>query len=180
MNAYIFPQSVASPLPSESPAPIDERGLRLEPEKNAQTQGQAQGVGFMDFLSMILVLSLVIAAIYLVLKALKKARSVELGESASLKVIGSASLSAGRYVHAIKAGTRYFVLASTEASITTVAEIVDKESIDGLELELQAKPAAGKKDFASMLASLLPGSPKEGRKGGADYLRRQRERLKGL
>lgn len=150
---------------------IDETTLSLDapaPAANQATSstGSAQAAGpdtFVYFLRMIFVLALVVGAMYLVFTVMRRlARPKDAGDS-PIRVLGSTSLGTGRSVHLLGLGSKAWLVGASEHSVSLIAEVDDKELLDGLELEAATrKPAAGG-DFGALLASLLG----RGRGGGA-------------
>lgn len=154
----------------------------------------------------LVVLALVIAAIYGIFHVLKKTSTLSAASDPYLKSVSSIPLAPGKTAQVISIGTRAFLVGCADQQISLIAELDDRELIDAMNLASERKvpPAGG---FASILSSFLPGKAVEGNKGGtgfsgwpraaaddsaappaepvpesgiatADFLRRQRERLR--
>lgn len=132
------------------------------------------------FVRMVLVLALVVVAIYLVVRFIRKLSRPKLGDEASIKVLASASLGSGRAVHVVSLGSKAYLLGAADSSVSLIAEIGDKEYVDALALKAASSPGGGA-SFSQLLGSMLGGRgrSRSGR-GGADYLAGQRERLRKL
>jgi flagellar protein FliO/FliZ len=168
---------------------VDETALAFSDQGTGQAQAGAAASGTSTigyFLRMILVLGLVIGAIYLVFRVMKRiGRPKQRGEEL-VKVLAQTSLGAGKAVHVIGLGDKAWLIGSSESGVSLIAEIDDKVLLDDLALKAATAPTQPKTDFASVLSGLL-GKRRggAGRKGandglGPDYLAQQRERLKKL
>ncbi len=169
---------------------VDETALALGAQGTAQAQPGASTAGTSTvayFLRMILVLALVIGAIWVVFRFMKRAQGPAVEDNSALRVLASASLGQGKAVHVVGLGGKAWLLGAAESTVSLIAEIEDREVID--ELELKAVTAAGrpKADFRSLLGGLLGRGARSGAKGksgggplsfGSEYLSQQRERLK--
>jgi flagellar protein FliO/FliZ len=135
---------------------------------------------------MILVLALVVGAMYLVFMLMRRIARPRQTEDSPIRVMASTSLGAGKSLHLVGLGSKAWLVGSSEQGVNLVAEIDDKELLDGIALDAtQSKPSAGG-DFGSILTGLL--APKTSRKkststGGrgsafdVGHLARQRDRL---
>jgi flagellar protein FliO/FliZ len=173
----------AGPSPSAQAALPDEASLGIQDAagQGAAAKGPA-GTGIWPFVQMLVILGLVALAIYGVVALLLKARRGPKSSLPPVALLASTTLAPGRAVHVVKAGGRGFLLGSGESSVSLIAEIDDKEYLDGLELEAQKAPKAGR-GFAALLESVLGGRGRAGHRGGGDqmdFLSRQRERLNRL
>ncbi|MDA8408929.1 MAG: flagellar biosynthetic protein FliO [Treponema sp.] len=139
---------------------VDETTLSLDAPAPAANQaaGSAQAAGpntFAYFLRMIVVLALVVGAMYLVFSVMRRlAKPRDSGDS-PIRVLGSRALGAGKSVHLLGLGSKAWLVGSSEHSISLIAEIDDKELLDGLELETTTRAASASTDFAALLGSLL-------------------------
>ena len=132
------------------------------------------------FLRMMVVLGLVIAAIYGLYALLKRSSKPKAPEDSYLRVLAAANLAAGRSLHVVSLGDKAWLVGSTDASVSLISEIQDKELVDALALRAAEAPQTPRKDFASMLTELL------GRKAvkkaavpdPGDFFSRQKDRLK--
>lgn len=168
---------------------VDETALAIgdTPADQARPGASASGQNtFVYFLRMILVLALVLVAIWLVFRLLKKAQRPKQGSESLIKVYATSSLGAGKAVHVIGLGEKAWLVGSAENSVSLISAIDDKELLDQLALEEATRPVQSRGDFSAILSSLL------GRKGGSrssavpgglaepgpDFLARARDRLK--
>jgi flagellar protein FliO/FliZ len=163
----------------------DETTLSLgDAAAQAKTAKNAAGSSTLAyFLRMIVVLALVLAAIYGVYRLMKKASRPKDAESSAIKLLASSSLGPGKSMHIVGLGSKAYLVGATDSSINLVAEIEDKEFLDGLVLEASTSKPKSKSgvDFSEMLAGLLGGKRKSGNKtsrGPGDFLAGQRERLR--
>jgi flagellar biosynthetic protein FliO len=168
---------------------VDETALPIEDQAGAATGGETavpSNLGY--FLRMILVLALVLGAIYLVMRLLRRAGRPKAQEDSSLRILASTSVGAGRALHVVSLGASAYLIGATDSSVSLIDKIDDKEFIDALTLRAATEAGAPKGDFAAVLGSLIGkakgASGKAGRKAGAEggagteYLARQRDRLK--
>ncbi len=171
-------------------ASVDETTLALgdaaAPAKAANNAAGSTTLAY--FLRMVFVLALVLAAIYGVYRLMKRVSRPKAVDDAAVKVLATTSLGSGKALHVIGLGSKVYLIGATDASITLVAEVADKDFIDGLALEAALAPQASKPgvDFGEMLVNLLGvrhrggGRGKDGSKQrrDADFLAGQRERLR--
>lgn len=175
---------------------VDETTLSLDAQTPATNQA-AQAAGpdtFAYFLRMILVLALVVGAMYLVFTVMRRlAKPKESGDS-PIRVLGSRALGPGKSVHLLGLGSKAWLVGASEHSLSLIAEIDDKELLDGLELDAATHKPPVSGDFAAILSSLLSrrkggmkgaeppvfggvGKTGAGNEGSASFIARQRGRL---
>ncbi len=158
---------------------VDETTLAID-DPAAAAESPAGGTSILPYaLRMVLVLGLVLAAIYGLYALLRRNARPRAREDAYLRVLASAQLSPGRFLHVASLGDRAWLVGSTDASMSLIAEIEDKELVDTLELKAQASPEAPRADFSTFLSTWL--KPKTGgkpRSGTPDFFSRQRDRLR--
>jgi flagellar protein FliO/FliZ len=132
---------------------------------------------------MVLVLALVAAAVYGIVFMLKRVARPREGTDPNLKVLSSAYLGSGRYVHVISAGSKAWLVGSADGGVTLIAPLEEKEAVDAMMFENARRAAEGGRgkmpDFRSILRSRGAGAVPDGRPA-PENLRNQRERLKGL
>lgn len=171
-------------------ASVDETTLTLgdvaAPAKAANNAAGSTTLAY--FLRMVFVLALVLAAIYGIYRLMKRASRPKAVDDAAVKVLASTSLGSGKALHVVSLGGKAYLIGATDASITLVAEVVDKDFIDGLALKAALAPHASKPgmDFGEMLVNLLGARHRSGGRGkdgsrqrrDADFLAGQRERLR--
>lgn len=161
-------------------APVDETTLAIGDAASPQSAQPAGSSLWPYILRMVLVLGLVLAAIYGLYALLKRSSKPASREDNYLRVLASAQLSAGRYLHVASLGDRAWLVGSTDSSMNLIAEISDKELIDTLELKAQAAPEAPRRDFSTLLSAWLKpkASSKTGGPVATDFFSRQKDRLK--
>jgi len=133
-------------------------------------------------LRMIIVLAFVIAAIYGLYAVLKRSSRPQNEEDAYIRILASSPLAVGKTLHVVSVGERAWLLASADASVSVISEIEDREVIDALTLRASASPGTTREDFVSSLRRLLARGSRTGGvvSGSADFLARQRDRLKKM
>lgn len=161
----------------------DESTLVLR-ESPAETTGAVErpinAFGVWDFVRMILVLALVIGLIYGVFQLLKKLSAPRDGGVRSIGVLETHVLAGNRSLHLVEVGNHILLIGSSEGAVSLVAEISDKETLDGIRLKAsEASSGAGVRNFSDLLKGFLV--RKDSRTDGSlDFMKRQRERLKKL
>ncbi len=181
---------------------VDETALAIGDQAAAAQSAQGQTAlpsNLAYFLRMILVLALVLGAMYLVFKVLKRIGKPKAADDSSIRILASASIGAGRALHVVTLGEKAYLLGATDSSISLIDRVEDREYLDALALKAATEAGAPRADFAAILGSLLPKGKKakdgKGRSlaaGGfsgdeafearvsADYLAEARERVKKL
>lgn len=169
------------PAASPAPLPIDESTLILAEAQEQDIQAPATSL-FPYVLRMILVLVLVIAAIYGLYTLLKRSSRTRNEEDPYIRVLASSPLAAGKLLHVVSVGERAWLLASADTSVSVVSEIEDKEVIDALTLRASSSQGTVREDFVVSLRKLLTKGSRTGGvvSGSADFLARQRDRLKKM
>ena len=170
---------------------VDETTLAIGDQAGAQAQPGAAASGpstLASFIRMVLVLALVLVAMYLVFRLMKRFSKPKAQSDGAVKVLASAGLGTGKAVHVVGIGNKAYILGAAESSVSLIAEIDDKEFIDELELKAATDSHRPKADFSAILESLM-GKRKRGQRKtnsaeldgvDADFLARQRDRLKKL
>jgi len=142
------------------------------------------------FIRMIFVLALVLGAIYGVFRLMRRLARPRGSEESAVKLLASTNIGPGRALHVVSLGSKAYLIGATDASVSLIAEVEDKEFADALALKAALAPerAGPRGDFADLLGSLLgrgKGRSPLSRKGaadrggsGGDFLARQRERLR--
>lgn len=168
---------------------VDETTLSLGTQGGSQTQpGASAGSDTTAyFLRMIIVLALILGVIYVIFRLMKKSQKPRMEVDSSIKVLATASLGQGRAVHLVGIGGKAWLLGSAEQSVSLIAEVEDRELLDGLELKAATETVRPRADFSSLLSGFLgKGARLQNRGGkkatpgdfGAEYLAQQRDRLK--
>lgn len=164
--------------------------------------------GVWILLRIIIVLALVCAAIYGVVYLMKRSTRINVANDPYLKSVAQLHLAPNKSLQVITVGAKAFLVGITEQAISLVGEIDDRELIDAMNLASERNAVAAPASFASILSSFLPaqnrasGTQKgneagervragntdsgtgiqeaEAAAGTADFIRRQRERLRGI
>ncbi len=145
----------------------------------------------LNFLRMVLVLALLVVVMYVVFRLLKRAGRPTGGEDAAVRVLATRGLGPGRALFVVALGDKAYLIGATDASVSLIDRIEDKDLIDALELRASSSAAAPKGDFGALLGSLLgkghsgnafsekaTAAQASGEMLGSGYLARQRERLR--
>lgn len=160
---------------------VDETALAFDdgaPQAAAGTKS-AGPTTLTYFIRMVVVLALVLGAIYLVLRFMKRLSRPSIGDEASIKVLATTSLGTGRSLHVVCIGSKAYLVGAAESSVSLISEIDDKEFVDALALKASTMPQGQGQAFGEMLGSMLGGKGKKAPKRGAtDFLAGQRERLR--
>ncbi len=171
---------------------VDETTLSLgDAAAPARAANNAAGTTTLSyFLRMVVVLALVLAAIYGVYRLMKRLSRPKATDDKTVRVLASTSLGPGKALHVIGLGSKAYLIGATDASISLVAEVDDKDFIDALALEAAMAPQStlpdAGRDFSRLISGLMGGLRGRGgaaRKSGAkpsdgDFLAGQRERLR--
>ncbi len=183
LMAQETPDTGAYTRPAESDIIIED----IDTQENAAVQDRPDalpGIGFGDFARMILVLGLVIGLIYGFFWLLKRFSGAKAEGEDAINLLATRPLKGDVALHLVEVGTHIYMVGSSSSAVNLIAELDDKESVDEIRLlsSRTARPASG--GFAAMIRSRFASS---GSKSGADsdndpaeFVRRQRERLKDL
>lgn len=136
-----------------------------------------------SFVSMVLVLGGVVAAIYGLFFLLKRIAGRGYPDNDLIQILSSKSLSSTRSVHLISLGRRFLLVGSAENSVNLIAEIDDKESRDEIDVFLAREDFSPKKSFRKLIGGLLSGGEESGDasvSSSAHFLKNQGERMKNL
>jgi flagellar protein FliO/FliZ len=166
----------------------------VAPGEDAPPAAELPGVGFGDFLRVILVLGVVIVLIYAFVWLLRKFSGVKVEGSDIIHLLSTRPLKGDSALHLVEIGSRVFLVGSSSGSVNLISEIDDQESIDDIRLNAAKVPAAVSGGFAKLFRDKFSSGPVAFRKppqtGGerekkdspdpTSFLRKQRERLKGL
>lgn len=181
----------------EKPAyvPVDETQLLIEGDEAAGAAGNGAdqdgasvtvpGLRASDFLKMLFFLGLMILLIYGFFLLLRKMSGRNLLQSELIRIRGSRVLKGDAVLHIVEIGQSLYVIGTAGQSVSLVTEITDKETADEIRLRTPELPATEGNDFLRKLAARLK-SPVSGKKieetagEGAEFIREQRDRLKGL
>ena len=154
----------------------------------AATAVQAPGVDTWDFVRMLLVLALVVGIIYGVFWLLRRGGRLKTPENEMIRVLGSRSLAGNRALHLVEVGRSVYLVGSAENGVNLVAEVKDQETLDAIRVQAAEEGGTTRRSFAATFARVFnpskpPGAAAGKRPGlgeGADFLRRQRDRLRRI
>ena len=176
--------------PAETELLLDEAD---DPEAEGPVGGDSApgenltGIGFGDFVRMILVLGIVIVLVYGFFWLLKRFSGVKAEGEDAIRLISTRPLKGDAALHLVETGSRIFLVGSTGNAVNLVAEIDDKESMDQMRLAASRSPRTLTGGFARLFRDRFGIGPADvppvsGTAGDdpAAYLRRQKERLKEL
>jgi len=133
------------------------------------------------FIRMVVALAIVVAAIYLVFRVLKRASRPQGAGDDSIKVLASTPLGQGKALHVVSVGSNAYLVGAAESTLSLIARIDDKEYLDALALRASTAPMAKGAGFADLLGSMLGGRGKKAPgRGASAFLAGQRDRLRKL
>jgi flagellar biogenesis protein FliO len=131
-------------------------------------------------LRMILVLAIVAIVIYFLVGLLRRLGKPPAEQNPHLKILSSAHLGSGRYIHAVAVGKNAYLIGSGEGGVNHIADINDQEAVDLMILDASKKTAEAAPplfDFQSLLKKFQGGiTAKE--QDRLENMRRRRERFK--
>jgi flagellar protein FliO/FliZ len=135
-----------------------------------------------DFLRMVLILAAVVGVIYLLFWMLKRGFRRQLPQNDLIRLLGTRALAGNRALHLVELGKQVFLVGSGEGSISLIAEIKDRETLDAITLERSQLQARGAQGFAQFFQSFLKsGKQRESSVGDTiDFMKQQRQRLEKL
>jgi flagellar biosynthetic protein FliO len=130
---------------SAEPDFTDETTILLDaPPDEELAAGSGSFFSIWDIVKVILILAAVILVIYAIFYGLKKAGGGKYQDDGLIRLLGSRSLSQNGAVHLIEVGAKYYLIGSADGSVTHLADIDDKESVDGIMLKNKATTSSGK------------------------------------
>lgn len=167
---------------------VDETALAIGDQTAAGAQSGLRATGPSNlsyFIRMVLVLALILGAIWLVFRFMKKVGQPRHSGGDTIKVLAQASLGTGKAVHLVGLGGKAWLVGTADSSVSLIAEVDDRELLDELALKAATAEDAPRADFSSMLQGLLGKKKRSGTMGAAGldgldagYLAKQRDRLK--
>ncbi|MCX7038850.1 MAG: flagellar biosynthetic protein FliO [Spirochaetes bacterium] len=141
----------------------------------------APAVSTWDFVRMLLILAAVVVAIYLLVALLRRGSGKRVRENDLIRVLGSHTLAGTRALHLVEVGTALYLIGSSDGGVELIAEVTDKESVDGLRLRAAEEAPGARRTFAAVLAEIFRPARRPTTMGeSVGFLRRQRDRLKKL
>lgn len=176
--------SLAAPSSTapDQAAAVDETSLVFDAAADGAPGAEASAGSsiFPYVIRMILVLALILGCIYGLYALIKRSSKPVAAADSYLRVIASTPLAVGRNLHVVALGDKAWLVGSTDASVSLIAELADKELIDALTLRAAEAPQAPRKDFGAMLGEML--GRKNAKSGPSprpgDFLSGQRDRLR--
>ena len=141
----------------------------------------ASAVSTWDFVRMLLILAAAVVAIYLLVALLRRGSRKRVRENDLIRVLGSRTLAGTRTLHLVEVGTAVYLVGSSDGGVQLIAEVTDKESVDGLRLRAAEEAPPGRRTFQAVLSEIFRPAQHQATMGeSAGFLRRQRDRLRKL
>ena len=145
------------------------------------------------YVSVVLVLALIVAGIYVLFYFMKKASAVRYGDSDEIRIVSTKALSNTRQLFIVEIGNEFSLVGSGENGVTHLKEITDPETIDRLRLVSAEQPKSGRGKFQDILSGLFAGAKQNTQESSnisntstvdtqtsKTFLKRQQDRLKKL
>ena len=130
----------------------------------------------------ILTLAVVAAAIYGMVFLMKRAGKGKIEKDPYLKILARTQLGVNRSAYVLSVGTQAWLVGAAENGVNLIAEIGDKEILDGMLLDesqnISRSSFGNKLDFKALLGRL--GVKVDAAAPGPENIRERSERLKGL
>lgn len=167
--------SVATPTETEIVLQTDETTL---PVQDAPAPRAASSSTLSMLLQLIISLAAVCALIYGVLYFIRRSKQFTAGDDPFLRNVASLPLAPNKTLYIVTLIDKAYLIGASDASLSLIAEITDKELIDAMNLHA-AQTAGPKQNFSSLLQTFFPAAkPKEADANPFDsFLAKQRERL---
>lgn len=185
--AFVVVTAIFAQEATEEEAPQSEAEIVFDEAGSEGTEPQqVEPVGSLSvwsFVSMLLVLAGVVAAIYGLFYLLKRMSGQNYADNNLIKVLSTKTLSSTRAVHLVSLGKRYLLIGSAENSVNLLTEIDDKESRDEIEVFLAKEEESPKRSFKELLGGILPGGDSKVDatvSSSALFLKSQGDRVKNL
>ena len=128
---------------------------------NGQKEDRNSGTNtFWLFFRTLIVLILVVVAIYFIFKFVKKSPSVSSssGDDPFLKKVAAIPLATGKSVQVVTLQDHCYVVGVADETVSLIAELdpeKDRDLITAMNVKKDSEPAKKKKDFASILATVM-------------------------
>jgi flagellar biogenesis protein FliO len=144
-------------------------------------QNATPGVSTWDFVRMLIILALVVAAIYLLFWVLRRSAGKKITENDLIHVLGSRSLAGNRSLHLVEVGSSVFLVGASDGGVELISQITDKESLDSVRLKAAEERPGGKRNFQQFLAEIFrPAARPVSLHDGVGFLQGQRDKLRKL
>lgn len=153
----------------------DESALPVQDVSPPRAAGSST---FLMLLQLIISLAAVCALIYGVLYFIRRSKQFTAVDDPFLKNVASLPLTPNKTLYIVTLIDKAYLIGASDASLSLVAEITDKELIDAMNLHA-AQTAGPKQSFSSLLHTFFPAAkPKETDANPFDsFLAKQRGRL---
>jgi flagellar biosynthetic protein FliP len=139
-NYELFAQTQTTSAVSSELLPIQSVEQNIPIGDNVSNPSPDRGgVSFFTILRMILVLTLAAAAVYGIVFFLKRISKIPEQRDSYLKVLAGVHLGYNRFIHVVSVGDRAWVVGASEGGVSLISEIVDKETIDAILLDISRK-----------------------------------------
>ena len=175
LSSPVIAQDGASTTGEQS-STFDESSIVIGDGSSGSADAGSPVFGFWQLLQMVLVLGAVVGVIYLIFYFLKKAGTGKFAKSDAIRILGSQALPGNRALYLVEVGSQVFMVGSGSESVSLIAEITDRETVDALVLDAGEQRAGGGRSFGELIGGLLKG----GQTGTLDLMRNQRQRLQKL
>ncbi|HTP59500.1 MAG TPA: flagellar biosynthetic protein FliO [Spirochaetia bacterium] len=144
-------------------------------------QNGSPGVSAWDFVRMLIVLALVVAAIYLLFWVLRRGTRKKITENDLIHVLGSRSLAGNRALHLVEVGSSVFLVGASDGGVQLISQITEKESLDAVRLKAAEEGPAGRRTFQQVLSEIFrPADHPVSLRDGVGFLRDQQDKLRKL
>ncbi|MBP3365980.1 MAG: flagellar biosynthetic protein FliO [Treponema sp.] len=173
----VYAQEAVSGPESQTQSQIQESQILLDAagdQAEAEASAGASVSGVWIFLRMILVLGIVIAALYLLFRFMKKSIDPEMegSDEVFLRKVSAVGIGAGKSVQIVSLWNKAYVLGVSDSSVSLLETIDDKDLVDAMNRYADMNSAKPKpKTFEEILELFMPGqkarsSAKSGKKPG--------------
>ncbi len=155
-NSYSAQTSVSSTLENDSNYFSDSPSTTVSGTSNS-TYKAPSTAGMI--IKMLVVLALVIAGLYAILRFIKKKNNNVQSDDDFMRRVSSLNFAPGKSVEIVTLVDRCFMLGVTDSNINLIAEITDKEMISAMNLNFDKKQNTKKPmNFNDVLEMFMPGS----------------------
>lgn len=194
IGGFLFSQDLTSDKKASSEKEYfnkvkDSMGDVKTKEANAKSKNRINLTsGYLDYIRIIVVLALVIAAIYAVFYFIKKTLKIkdEVGEDAVL--LANHSIGPGKWLRIVNIGGKYLILGITNDNINLISEITDPKEIERLEIGLSDKKVEEGNAFGNILSGFFKNNSKikeekkqfDYEEDSIDFLKKQKKRIDDL
>ena len=139
---------------------------------------RAAGSSTVSMLFQLIISLAAVCAIYGVLYFIRRSKQFTAGDDPFLKNVASLPLAPNKTLYIVTLIDKAYLIGTSDASLSLVAEITDKELIDAMNLQAAQTPGP-KQSFSSLLHTFFPAAkPKEADANPFDsFLAKQRGRL---